>query len=700
MTDRESASEHDQRARYSDRIEQKWQARWSDGSAFVRRPGEGPKWYVVELPPFATGNLHLGHARNYTLADAGARFRRMAGHDVLYTTGYDSFGLPSEIAARDAGVHPMELVDGCVAEMALALRRLGLSHDPERITAYHVPAYYKWVQWVFLRLLEAGHCERREGPVLWCAGCDASLAESLAEEGRCWRCRTEVELRSVPQWYVKEEHFADSMLDGLERLRGWPDAVRRVHRDWIGRRFGRKVTLEAEDGSLIEIFVEDGIPLAAAAAIAVPEGHRLTADGSAPLLLRHPSLAAPLPAISVPERLLPAPDIAIPLVHGRNAAHDRLLSQRGLRPPMSVAEEPEGVCAKIYRLRDWSIARQRYWGPPVPVVHCQACGIVPVPDEALPVLLPRLPLDGPGNPLAADPDFGDTSCPRCGGGARRDTDTFEAYSSPWWYHWMCMENDDPSPFEPERAASLLPVDVMMGGNDQIRSCFFHVRMIAKALAAVGVVHVEEPVERLIAIGMIQKDGQKMSKSAGNAVALDELLHKFGADAVRFAVLAAAAPERDVNWSDGALLHAAEFLARLRRFGTSIEGAQSPGDGVSTQPLRDKLIGWVGTGAHKVTANLLRHQYHLVPRNLEMLFDRLNHFAQKTGSARSRVDVDALRSAWGVFVRLLCPVAPHLAEELWEGLGREAFVSRAPWPVAFGGEGPAARPKNRSMEVAA
>ncbi len=664
-------------------VERKWQARWDEAGAFIRRDRGLPKWYVIELPPFATGSLHLGHARNYALADAGVRFRRMAGHDVLYTTGYDTFGLPSELAAREAGVHPSELAETCCRDMERQLRRLGLSHDTDRITAYHVPEYYRWVQWVFLRLLAQGHCERREGPVLWCPACDASLAESLAEDGLCWRCGTAAETRSMPQWCVKESHFADAMLAGLDELARWPETVRKIHADWIGRKTGRTVAFDVVGGphKTIDVFVEDGVLLAGAVAIALTAEHPLLADG-ARLMLRHPAFQAPLPAVGVQDRLLPSAGAAIPLVPGLNPAHDRLIFELGMRPRPAGAVEPEGAPATIYRLRDWSIARQRYWGPPVPVVHCRACGIVPVPDAELPVLLPHLALDGAANPLAADAAFRETACPRCGAPAERDTDTFEAYSSPWWYHWMCMEAGDPSPFDVARAARFLPVDLMIGGSDQIRSCFFHVRMIAKALAAVGVVLVDEPVDCLLAIGMIQRDGRKMSKSAGNAVPLDRLLDGHGADAVRFAVLASAAPDRDVNWSDGLVTHAADFLGRVARFGRSgaLRGAAGEAAARDAQRrLREKLRGWVETATHKVTANFVRHQYHLVPRNLEMLFDRLAHFQRTAALEYSREDAEALGTAWDVFLRLLCPVAPHLAEELWEMRGHGGFVSHAPWP---------------------
>jgi leucyl-tRNA synthetase len=658
-------------------MDRKWQDRWAAAQAFVRRPDGKPKWYVMELPPFTTGGLHLGHARNYVLADAGVRFRRMAGYDVLYTTGYDSFGLPSELAARESGLHPADLVEDCIISMGIALRQLGLSHDTNRITPYHHPEFYRWVQWVFLRLLEAGHCERREEPVLWCTTCDASLAESLLDDDSCWRCRTPATKRTIPQWFVKEAHFAEALLAGLDDLTGWPETVRRIHADWIGRRTGRMVRFETDDGRDVDVFAEDNVTFASAAAIGLPLDHALAGVAQ----LKEPETGLVLPTATVPERLLPAADIAIPLVPGLNPAVDRIIADMAL-VDKGWGQEPRGKPETIYRLRDWSIARQRYWGPPVPVVHCPTCGIVPVPEDTLPVLLPRLDLKGAGNPLASDPEFLRVECPQCRGEATRDSDTFEAYSSPWWYHWTCMESSDGTPFDRERAARALPVDVMIGGNDQIRSCFFHVRMIAKALASVGVVDVKEPVDCLIAIGMIRHDGQKMSKSAGNAIVLDDLIAIHGADAIRMAVLAAAAPERDANWSDGTLNHFNAFLARTARFGRTLKERHAKGDvgDENTRGLRQKLSRWVEAASENVTQNFIRHHYHLIPRNLEMLFDRIDQFSRKVGVDCCRADEAALQGAWSVFLKLLSPLAPHLAEELWELQGHTGFISHADWPL--------------------
>ena len=414
-------------------------------------------------------------------------------------------------------MHPVALVETCCAQMGGQLQALGLSHDDRRIAAYHEPAFYRWVQWVFLRLLEAGHCTRRQAMVLWCPRCDASLTEGLAEAGRCWRCHSPVEQRLRLQWFVREADFAEAMLEGLNRLDGWPESTRSIHRDWIGRRVGWRVEVAAE-GRRTRWRCSSSAR--ATWPPPWPSPCRWIIRWSPMAMLAAPLPAAgPIPLAGVDERLLASPAFGAALVPGRNPAHDRLLSELGLTMAAPAGGcEPAATPAVAYRLKDWCVTRQRYWGPPVPVIHCDACGPQPVPEQDLPVLLPTdVDLAAPGNPLVSHAAFKACVCPRCGMAAARDTDTFEAYSSPWWYLWLPMEPGEADLFDAARAARWLPVDLMIGGADQVRSCFFHVRMIAKALKALGLSDVDEPVAELLPIGMVQTAGVKMSKSAGNTV---------------------------------------------------------------------------------------------------------------------------------------------------------------------------------------
>ncbi|MES2936340.1 MAG: class I tRNA ligase family protein [Pseudomonadota bacterium] len=579
-------------------LEPRWQRAWQEHKVFEvpDRPAR-PKWFVMELPPFATGQLHMGHARNYVLADANARFRRMLGHDVLYTSGFDTFGLPTELAARAAGCAPQELASRCSEAMGAQFVRLGLGHDRRRITEYHVPAYYRWVQWVFVKLFEAGHCFRREAPAQWCPQCEIALAASLVEDGCCWRCRSAVQERMLPQWFVRESAFADAMLEGLDRLPGWPDTVKKIHRDWIGRR---------------------------------------------------------------------------------------------------SPEDDEAGCGVHYRLQDWNIARDRYWGPPVPIVHCTHCGPVAVPEAQLPVLLPQdVDLAQPGNPLQAHRAFRAVACPRCGAPAERDAETLEAYSSPWWYHWLCRSLDAEGSFDREDARTWLPVDLMVGGSDQIRSCFFHVRMIARALRSMDVAEIEEPVDTLLALGMVKQDNRKMSKSAGNAVDLDATIARYGADALRLAILGAAAPERDFNWSEAlvrrqhAHLNAVwAFMHRLAGTARQLQvriGTLPDADGRSA--LGQRMQTWLASADRRLGANLRRNDSHLAVKNTEFLFERLQAFdaaMRKPGDPQPR-DVAVLADAARRFVLYLAPLAPHIAEELWQLLGGTGLVAAAAWPGDAAGE---------------
>jgi leucyl-tRNA synthetase len=691
-----------------DQIERAWQTRWDDAHIFWTRRTDGPKWFVLELPPFANGELHLGHARNYAIADAGARFRRMAGYDVSYTSGFDTFGLPNETAARTAGEHPLDLAERYSAIMAEQFVRFGLSHDTRRIIGYHIPEYYTWIQWVFLKLHQAGHLLRRGATVNWCPRCDISLAESLIDDGVCWRCKATPVPRETEQWFIRESDFAEEMLAGLPSLDGWPNAIKGIHRDWIGRREGLDITFQLADGEELAVFSDDPALLPDAAFIALGHAH--------PLALAHGVNVSDHPdAHGVPLGLVadvPLAGRAIPLVvvcgdpatppDGARLGvplRDRFARELADSLGIAYAAEPapggrDGLAEALlaagaaqatvrYRLRDWNIARQRYWGPPVPMIHCAACGLVPVPLADLPVLLPLdVDLDGGGNPLERHPDFTSVACPSCGGAARRDTDTLEAYSSPWWYHWLCKSVDALYPFSFEDARAWLPVDVMVGGMDQARSCFFHVRMIAKALLRLGIADVEEPVTTLVAIGMVKSEGRKMSKSDGKNATLAALMERYGADAVRLGILGAAAPESDFNWSEDLVRRAHDTLAQMHAFvGARAElvralpAAEIVAEGSAR---RRKLAAWADTARARVTNNYVRHQYHLAAQNALFLFERLVQFERETGAASSE-DAAALASGIRTLLLLIAPLAPHVAEELWARCGGEDFITVAAWP---------------------
>jgi leucyl-tRNA synthetase len=756
-------------------IEPKWEQRWEDTCLFHSEPvADRPNWVVIELPPFANGSLHLGHVRNYTMGDVSARFRRMAGFNVLYTTGFDSFGLPNELAALEVGRHPKDLAEEVMAEMREQFVRLGLSHDTRRIIGNHDEQFYGWVQWVFLKLFKQGLAYRQRGPVNWCSTCEITLADSLAVSGKCWRCDNAVESRLLEQWLVRESDFADDMLESLERLKRWPRKIKRIHADWIGRRAGADVRFVVREASGIEltVFVAHPALLPCAALIGLaPEHTAIAAFDEAGLLTTsirdtlarvahsarpsndqelvvsqasadevvmlglhavHPLTGTLIPIAVCAGLDLRSYDGAAVLFPAHLRADARLAALAGLqstpilRPPSGTADafdwdgswvytnsgplsgrtahEGElwvidelkrsgaGAAAVRYRLRDWNIARQRYWGHPIPIIHCHDCGAVPVPESNLPVLLPLdIDLEPHGNPLDRHPTFADALCPHCGRPARRDTDTLETYCSPWWYHWNAKRTTTANPFDKEEARLYMPVDIMIGGEDQARTCFFHLRMMARALKRDGIVEYDEPVDTLLAIGMVKADGRKMSKSAGNTVDPKDLIERYGADALRFAILAAAAPENDFNWSNGSVRQSHAFLNKVWHFCLRV-ASEIRFDALADDAcinldysLTRKLAHQMEIATNRITEAMCQNQFHLAASNLEKLFDRIEGYEQEALKRRKTLD-DRDRTAVAVaashFLRMLTPLCPHITEELWSRLGGHDMIAQAPWPATL------------------
>jgi leucyl-tRNA synthetase len=755
-----------------------WQNRWEEARIFQTDPvPDKPNWVVIELPPFANGSLHLGHVRNYVMADVAARFRRMAGYNVLYTSGFDSYGLPNELAAREKGRHPQDLAEEVMDEMRRDFLRLGLSHDTRRIIGYHEPQYYRWVQWVFLKLYELGLAYKQEGLVNWCKSCALTLADSLVEQGNCWRCGNKVETRTMAQWLVNESAFADEMLEGLPKLKNWSEKIKKIHVGWIGRREGataRFSVLEAA-GTEFDVFTNQPALLPGAGFIALAPMHPLVTLLSEKNLIpaealreiqnfRESGLAIrPVVPGSVQSAELAPLRLGVSAVNPINGeslpvvisfaldlrsgngvsvgfpAHIRadnaLAQQLGIEPKqilkpaaadknenkspfdwddswlMLAPPELEGVPAReaasgiikiledkekgkasvSYRLRDWNIARQRYWGPPVPIVFCASCGVLPVPEESLPVVLPYdVDFMGDGNPLEKSTEFVQTTCFKCGGAARRETDTLEAYSSPWWYHWNCKRMTTEDPFDKRETSWWHPVDLMIGGEDQARTCFFHIRMMARALKRAGVVEYDEPVDNLLAIGMVKTGGKKMSKSAGNTVEPFSLVGKYGTDALRFSMMAGASPESDLNWSDVNLKQTYAFLNKVWSFGKIISGHEAvtfeklSGEDEridESYSLSRKLSHQLQTAVERTTDAYRRNNFHLAASNLGFLFSRIETYFEEAVNRRGSPDERDLKTlavAFKGFLKMLAPLCPHIAEQLWAECGGRGFMAQASW----------------------
>jgi leucyl-tRNA synthetase len=677
------------------------QDKWNQSRIFQSDPIPGrPKWFIVELPPFANGVLHLGHLRNYAVGDVIARFRRMAGYNVLYTAGFDAFGLPNENAAREQRCPPAKLVERNMAEMLSQFSRLGLSYDTRRVLADHEPDYYRWVQWVFLKLLAAGHIYRRKGLVNWCPDCRSTLAESLVDAGRCWRCSTKVGVVEMERWYVRETDFVAPLLTA-EPLPGWPEMVTRIHRDWIGARDGIEIEFQLEGrDDVVTAFTSKPELLAETRFLAIGPLHPLGAGAPAGRVVDLGILAIePLSQRRMPVVLVREDDrvIELDVLLGWPAreARDQTIwrnihpdADRTFREPADPAEQQQiarrlqeigaGRNATRYRLRDWDVARPRYWGTPVPVVHCVACGPVAVPEPDLPVLLPDVAdLDTPDSPLASSPEFVETECPKCRRPARRDTDTIETYASPWWFYLICRDPQVLSPFDANSTRRWMPVDVMIGGADQTRTCFFHLRVLAEAMTRLGIVDERHPVKRLIAIGMVKQDGRKMSKSAGNAVDLTEMVDRFGADAVRLAILSAAAPDQDVNWNDDLPVRASRFVSNLIKLfdRNDFAFAELPAYPPGLTKRQQQFVNKVAIAERKITGNLERYAFHLAIQQLMFFFDQIVKFEQD----RRAGDEIALTFAVRSLLHLAAPLAPHVAEELWERGGGIGLLAAAAWP---------------------
>jgi leucyl-tRNA synthetase len=746
-------------------IEAKWQERWERSRVAemdLDRPGDA--FYMLMMFPYPSGDrLHVGHGRNYILGDALYRHLRMKGRRALNPMGWDAFGLPAENAAIQRGVHPRDWTMNNISVMKVQFRRWGILYDWSKEIASCLPDYYRWNQWLFLRLLERGLAYRRKAPVNWCPSCRTVLANEQVVEGHCERCGTAVEQKELEQWFYRITEYAERLLRDLDGLVGWPEKVKVMQRNWIGRSEGAEIDfrlpgLDATGAETLTVFTTRPDTVHGATFMVLAPEHPLAVR----LIAEHPERAEiaswidrvrNAPRIqregeSTPKEgrdtgqvaINPATGEAIPVwlanyvlpEYGRGAimavpAHDardldfarqeglpvRLvyhddgspdasgeLAQpilhtgviRGVDPRFDgMADGPETVRAFIdwleaegfgrakvsYRLRDWLISRQRYWGTPIPVVYCAACGTVPVPDEALPVELPyEVELTGrEGNPLARSAAFVETECPRCGEPARRETDTMDTFvDSSWYYLRFLSARDGQRMFDPERAARWCPVDQYIGGIEHAILHLLYARFICKVLQDFGLVPFSEPFTNLFNQGMITHYAEgsgrveKMSKSRGNTVSPDRLIEEMGADTERVYTLFLGPPEEEVEWSDEAVAGAYRFLNRLWRASESLESAPA------TAPSDTELERRRHETIKRVTEDLDRFKFNTAVAALMELLNALSRaLDDKTASRRQcEATLDTL-------LQLLHPIAPHLTEELWERRGHLGTLLESSWP---------------------
>jgi len=723
------------------RIEASRQEVWERrGDYEAPTPGEGQaRVYIKPSSPFTSGNLHMGHVRDYSIGDAYARFRRARGDAVLLGFGFDAFGLPAELAAIERQEPPADWVAQCGERMLGQMKRLGFSFDYDRVFYSSDEGQYRWSQWLFLKLLEHDLIYREDATVDWCDTCQTTLASIQVEDGRCWRCHNEVRLIRRPTWFLRITPYLEENDRNTERLQNWDDLALSTQRYILGRSDGVEVDLEGDGGPLtvftphrgaagradfvllsprhpqIDAWVQDagvrdeldqmrsgGWDRSARDARSVPvfdTGSAVVGPGGSelPVLVSPlvdarfgPTAAFGIPAVDEADRDLAARIERVPSWEGPEAEEGEV--EGGEAPDAGAVEGARE--AKRYRANDFSISRQRSWGTPIPVIHCDACGAVPVPEADLPVVLPRdIKPTGEGNPLAERPDFVDVECPRCGAAAKRETDTLDCHFDALWL-WV------PAAVPPADRAELmfehpdlkewLPSERLVAGGDS-GGFVFDQRIVTKALRDIGpfaFMEDGEPFAGCLFHEMVIADGRKMSKHLGNVVNPDELVERYGADTVRLAILYAAGPAKTLNWSDGSLRFANRFLRNLwtysqDRFAALEDTPHDAEAAADTEFMRDRLRKWCENGLERITADTEQLQMHKAVRNITRLFERIQDFEKRVAKRRGqldRADAEAQIAALVLLARALAPFAPHTAEELLLASGLdEATVLPARWP---------------------
>jgi leucyl-tRNA synthetase len=703
-------------------IEVRRQAEWAARGAFETRvPGPGQTAaYVKPSSPFTSGNLHMGHVRDYSIGDAYARFRRARGDAVLFGFGFDAFGLPAEMAAIERGTRPAEWVERCGERMLGQMRRLGFSFDYDRAFYSSDESQYRWSQWLFLTLLEAGLIYRDDATVDWCDTCQTTLAALQVEDGRCWRCHNRVRLIRRPTWFLRLAPYLEENDRNLERLSDWDELSLKTQRYILGRSDGVELDLSGPGGGL-EVFTPHAEAVGEARFVLLsprhPEVESWFADAAAAERLdelrsggweRSARDASAVPVIDTGASVDVAgggslPLFVSPLVDARYGptaalgipAVDEADEAIAARMPRSANEPLGGASpaalrarpATRYRAYDFSISRQRYWGTPIPVLHCEKCGVVPVPIDELPVALPRdVEPTGEGNPLAERPDFLQATCPTCGGPARRETDTLDCHFDALW---LWVPAAVPPPDRDERMFThpdlerWLPAERLVAGNDS-GGFVFDQRVVTKALRDIGpfsFLEDGEPFAGCLFHEMVIADGRKMSKHLGNVVDPDELVAEHGADTVRLAVLYAAGPAKALNWTDGALRFASRFLRGLwdythERIAAAAEAPADAEAAADTAFIRERLGKWCDNGLERITADLEELQMHKAVRDVTRLLERIKDYEKRIVQRRGHLDsedFEALLEALVLLARTLSPFAPHIAEELLIALGQDASV---------------------------
>ena len=737
-------------------IEQKVQAAWDDSGVFnVSESTTKEKYYCLSMFPYPSGKLHMGHVRNYTIGDVISRYQRMLGKNVLQPMGWDAFGLPAENAAMQHGVHPADWTYQNIDYMRDQLKQLGFGYDWNRELATCDPDYYKWEQWFFLKLLDKGLVYKKTAPVNWCPHDMTVLANEQVIDGCCWRCDTKVERKELAQWFLKITAYADELLASLEELNGWPEQVKTMQSNWIGRSEGIEMDFPVSDMALpLSIYTTRPDTLMGVTYLAVAAEHPLalkaaelntaisqfiddckmmeTSEAAMETMEKkgidsgikalHPVTGESIPVwianfvlmgygtgavMAVPAHdqrdfeFAKKYDIAIKQVifskdaNDDDSCTDQAYTVKGVlrnsgefdglsseQAFLSISEKLEkdkkGLRKVNFRLRDWGVSRQRYWGAPIPVIYCTDCGTVPVPEKDLPVTLPRdVVLDGSQSPLVAHPTFSNVACPTCGKDARRETDTFDTFMESSWYFARFASSKSESMLDAS-ANYWLPVDHYIGGIEHAILHLLYARFYTKLLRDEGLIVCDEPFKRLLTQGMVLKDGSKMSKSKGNTVDPQGLIAQYGADTVRLFIMFAAPPEQSLEWSDSGVEGAFRFLKRLWK--QAYLHSESVGDLVvmdkitlteEQQAVRRQVHQTIQKVSHDMGERIIFNT--AIAANMELV-NTLSKFTDMSDNGKV-IRQEALEAT----VLMLAPIVPHICHQLWQDLGHQEAVVGAPWP---------------------
>lgn len=743
-------------------IESKWQKKWAEEKTYkVTEDKSKPKYYCLEMFPYPSGNLHMGHVRNYSIGDVIARFKTMHGYNVLHPIGWDSFGLPAENAAIKHKTPPAKWTKENIANMNRQLHAMGLSYDWDREVTTCLPEYYKWTQWLFLQFYKKGLAYKKGASVNWCPGCQTVLANEQVVEGKCERCDSVVEKKSLEQWFFKITEYADRLLKDLDKLQGWPNKVRVMQENWIGRSEGAILRFPVQESDdIIEVFttrpdtvfglsymvlapehplVEKliaGTKYEADVRAFVKEVQQMTEVERASTELEKKGIFIGAHVVS------PADGKIVPILvgnyiiyeYGTGAvmgvpAHDErdFLFAKKYDLPITIVVMPEGKELRVedmteaskengimvnsgqfdgmknedakkaivdylaekgmgemkvnFRLRDWLISRQRFWGAPIPIIYCDHCGTVPVPEEQLPVMLPHdVDFKPTGeSPLKYMEEFVNTTCPICGRPARRETDTMDTFvCSSWYYLRYTDARNDKEAFAKENADHWMNVDQYIGGVEHAILHLLYARFFTKVLYDMGLVSVDEPFQNLLTQGMVLMDGSKMSKSKGNIVSPEAIIDKFGADTARLFILFAAPPERDLEWNDQAVEGCYRFINRVWRFVydyVQSRGGENAEVGELSRKDKD-MRRLVHTTIKRVTDDAgTRFNFNTAISAIMELVNGLYQYREVAGYNKA-----VMAEAVDTLVLLLAPFIPHVTEELWQDLGHGESVHKQKWPV--------------------